>query len=607
MYKVTVLLFFLATSVFAYDIDEKSSNIELLKAATLYVDTTNTLTKEQVLQHEFHPIQSNSLNFGIIANHRIWIQLTLHNTTNTKLTKILEYANIKPEEVILYDGNQTFKEGLLLHPRMTLRPTFTLTLAPHETRTYLIAAHSSITALIAQLTLWSVDGFYTYELEEKLLLMGFFTIFFTLLLYNFIIYIFTSERVYLYYTLYLGSVITFEIIYLGIGQIYFFPNDLTIFVTKATLLSVAMLVIPMILFSMNLLQTNHYKKVHFILKLYLYIFPIIALLGYDNYIFNLDIIIILIPLVFLFLATGYFSYKNGIKEALLYLIGWSFILIALVFAVLQSLGIFNIFAYVRHTIEFAFVSEVFILAIAVAYRLKRLSQEKVQLNSKIIEIQQNEKERLEKLVEQRTNELALSLDEKEVLFKELQHRVKNNLAFIVSLLELEMSQITSQKLKEVLLSTTNRIYSFSSMYELLLYEKKNRLLTTKAYFEKIANYIQDQFITDVDISLDIHKDIPSDNLIQFGLILNELITNAYKHAFCDQTVCSIHIKLYEENNTIYFIILDNGKGYIQKEAVSLGHTIVETLVTKQLKGTIQIESGDSGTAITIQIPQGDKS
>lgn len=606
MYKYIFLFFFYTASICALNIDENSSNIELLKEASLYIDSTNSLTKEQVQNKVFHPLTENSLNFGIIPNSRIWIKLTLTNSTNQKLTKILEYANIKPEEVILYDGKSIFEEGLLLHHRMTLRPTFTITLSPNETKTYFIAAHSSITALIAQLTLWTVADFYIYELEEKLLLMGFFTIFFTLLLYNFIIYIFTKEQVYLFYTLYLASVIIFEIIYLGIGQIYFFPHELSIIITKATLLSVSLLVVPMILFSMKLLQSEHFKKIHLGLKFYLFSFPIISILGYDNLLFDLDILVVLFPLVFIFLAAGYFSYKKGIKEALLYLFGWGFILITLAFAVMQSLGVFNIFAYVRHTIEFAFVAEVFIFAIAIAYRLKRLSQEKVELNNTIIEIQISEQKRLEKLVAKRTSELELSVNEKEILFKELQHRVKNNLAFIVSILELQTEQISSDTSKDILTSTTNRIHSFSSMYELLLYEKSNTLLTTQLYFKKIIDYIQDEFFKHIKVELEIRYEVPSHKLIYYGLILNELITNAYKHAFNENNNCSITIKLFEDNNILYFIVKDNGNGYVDNDSISLGKTIVETLVKKQLQGEMKIKSSNLGTEITILIHQGKK-
>jgi len=579
------------------------SNYELLRKSEIFVDTTSTLTLKDIKQKKFSPINKDSINFGIIPNKTIWLRLTLTNSTNKELTKVLEYANIKPEKVILYDGKKVYEDGLFLHHRTTLRPTFRITLAPQESRTLYISAHSDITALIVRLTLWSVDDFYMYELEEKLFIVAFFTIFFTLLLYNFIIYIFTKEQVYLYYTLYLSSVILFEIIYLGIGQIYLFSHQLSIIVTKATLLSVTLLVVPMILFSMKLLQTRRFKKIHFWLALYLYTFPLVALLGYDNFLFNVDAIALLLPLVFLFLAAGYLAYKEGTKEAMLYLIGWGFVLLTLVFAVLQSLGIFNIFFYIRRTTEIAFAAEVFIFSIAIAYRLKRLSQEKEQLSTRLIELQKNEQKRLENLVALRTNELKLSAQEKDVLYKELQHRVKNNLNFIVSILELQMAQTSSHTVRHELLSTNNRINSFAAMYQLLLYDKKSALLKTQSYFEKIVAHIQEQFHIPVKISIVVKCELPSEKLIYFGLILNELVTNAYKHAFKESGEMSV--TLFEKTDKVHFEVHDNGCGYTPTKKISLGTTIIETLVKKQLRASMHIVA-DKGTSVSIIMPKESK-
>jgi len=596
MRKYIFFIFLYASSLLAFNIDANSSNIELLQESSMYIDTSGALSKDEILEKEFVPVKRNSLNFGIISDSRVWLKLTLHNSSEKKITKILEYANIKPEEIILYDGEKVFKDGLLLHHRTSLRPTFKLSLDANETKTYLLSAHSKTTALIARLTLWSIEGFYGYELAEKLFIMAFFTIFMTLLVYNSVIYIFTKDEIYLYYSIYLIAVIIFELIYLGIAQIYLFTPLITSIVTKATLLSVVLLVVPMILFTMKLLQTWRFKRLHFGLRLYLYIFPIIALLGYDNFVFDLDILITLLPLALIMLASGFYAYKEGTKEALLYLLGWGFVLLTLVFAILQSLGIFNIFHYFRRTTELAFALEVFVFSIAVAYRIKRLSSEKEQLNSTLCKMQEEEKNHLEKEIVQRTKELELSLQEKDLLYQELQHRVKNNLAFIVSILELQIMKSDSKVVRSELQSTTNRINSFASMYQLLLYDKESRLLKTKHYFEKIVEYIHTQFPLEVKISLNIDAEVPSEKLLYFGLILNELVTNSFKHAFNKRG--EIKIDVFEKNSVLYFLIKDNGKGYVKSDKITLGTTIVQTLITKQLQAEMSIKS-DNGTEVLI--------
>lgn len=602
MYRYIFLIFiYTSSSLFALSIDENSSNLELLQESKIYIDTSGALSKDEVLRKEFVAVKSNSLNFGIISESRVWFKFTLHNASDIKITKILEYANIKPEELILYDGEKVFKDGLLLHHRRSLRPTFKLSLEANETKTYLLSAHSQITALIARVTLWSVEDFYNYELAEKLFIMAFFTIFVTLLVYNSVIYIFTKDEIYLYYSIYLIAVIIFELIYLGIAQIYLLTPLMTLIVTRATLLSVVLLVAPMILFTIKLLQTWRFKKLHFGLKLYLYTFPIIALLGYDNLVFNLDILVILLPLALLMLASGFYAYKEGTKEALLYLLGWGLVLLTLVFAILQSLGIFNIFHYFRRTTELAFALEVFVFSIAVAYRIKRLGSEKEQLNATLCKMQREEKSYLEKEIVLRTKELELSLEEKDLLYQELQHRVKNNLAFIVSILELQIMQSDSTKVRSELQSTTNRINSFASMYQFLLYDKESRLLKTEHYFKKIVAYIQEQFDLDVKVSFSIQTQAPTHKLLYFGLILNELVTNSMKHAF--KKSGEIEIELYTKSDRVYFCIKDDGCGYNKESKTTLGTTIVNTLATKQLRGDIDIKS-DNGTEVLIATKKG---
>jgi two-component sensor histidine kinase len=296
------------------------------------------------------------------------------------------------------------------------------------------------------------------------------------------------------------------------------------------------------------------------------------------------------------LISGFYAYRAGTKEALLYFVGWGFLLLTLVFAILQSLRIFNIFDYFRHTTELAFALEVFIFSIAVAYRIKRLNDEKEKLNATLCQMQEEEKERLEKQIVIRTQELELSLEEKDLLYQELQHRVKNNLAFIVSILELQIMQSNSSVVRRELEATTSRIHSLSSMYQLLLYDRESRLLNTQHYFEKILDYISAQFTQEVKISLDISAEIAAEKLLYYGLILNEVVTNSYKHAF--DTGGEIDIKIYEQNGECYFSIKDNGKGYAKSDKITLGMTIVNTLVTKQLHAKIEIIN-DNGTEVII--------
>jgi len=532
MIKYTFLFFFYcSTALSALVIDANSSRIALLKHSKIYIDSTASVTKKEVEEKEFESTSKESINFGVIPDRRIWVKFRLENNTDKELKKLIEYANSKPEMITFYDGDKEYRDGLFFHNRSTLRPIFEITIAPHSSKTYLLSAQSNTTALTLNLRLWNQEDFYSYELREKLFVAIFFTIFFTLLFFNMMIYFFTKDRVYFYYSLYLVSVMLFEFIYLAIGQIYFFSHPLNIVVTKGTLLSVAPLVSAMILFTIAILDTQRMKRLHFVLKLYLYLFPFVALLAYDNFLFTLNIVIVLIPLAFVMLVSAIYAYKEGKKEALLYLIGWGFVLFTLLYSILQSLGLLE---HITHLTELAFTLEAFMFSVATTYRLKRVLEKKMRESQEMHRLEKSEQKRLEVLVQARTKELEISLEEKETLFSELQHRVKNNLAFILSILELQALQSESKVIKEELQATISRINSFSLMYELLLYESARSLLNTEYYFEKIVNCIDEQFLFRVNTSFDIKYEIESESLIYYGLILNEVVTNSYKHAFSEQ-------------------------------------------------------------------------
>jgi two-component sensor histidine kinase len=115
-----------------------------------------------------------------------------------------------------------------------------------------------------------------------------------------------------------------------------------------------------------------------------------------------------------------------------------------------------------------------------------------------------------------------------------------------------------------------------------------KMVDTREYFLAIVSNIRSGFDKSVDIDLDIKFNLPLEQMIYCGLILNELVTNSFKYAF--REAGEIKIKLYKEENLVKFIIEDNGVGLKEDSNSSLGLLIVETLVKNQLFGKIKIES-----------------
>ncbi len=202
--------------------------------------------------------------------------------------------------------------------------------------------------------------------------------------------------------------------------------------------------------------------------------------------------------------------------------------------------------------------------------------------------------------------IRLSLQEKEVLLKEVHHRVKNNLQVISSILNLQSSYVKDEGTLQILKESQNRIKSMAFIHE-SLYQTKD--FSSINFTEYIINLSQNlihsysNFENEVKLNLDIQNVFLNlDLAIPCGLIINEIVSNALKYAFVDKTVeGEITLKMKTSGDYLELKIGDNGKGLPQnidyRNTESLGLQLVVTL-TDQLGGTIELDL-KKGTNYTI--------
>jgi len=204
-------------------------------------------------------------------------------------------------------------------------------------------------------------------------------------------------------------------------------------------------------------------------------------------------------------------------------------------------------------------------------------------------------------------ELALkeSLKQKEILMIELQHRVKNNLGIISSLLSLEMPKLQDEHARAVFMNARTRILSMSGIYEQLYGSGNLECVNLAKYITDLAGMILNTYSirsrnllieTNMqDIHLDLRRTVP------LGLILNELITNVLKYAYPKGHSGIIKIDLKKDENIITVIVADNGVGLPEGFSITrtdtMGLSLVKMLVD-QIGGNLKVESG-GGTKITI--------
>ncbi len=200
--------------------------------------------------------------------------------------------------------------------------------------------------------------------------------------------------------------------------------------------------------------------------------------------------------------------------------------------------------------------------------------------------------------------LIKHLEEKNVLIKELHHRVKNNLQVISGLLSLQTLRIKDKNSKQILFDFQNRIFSIASVHENLYLSKNYLEINFKRVIQKIINNLK-IISKKVKILINIEEiKLGLDLAIPLALIINELLLNSFKHAFLknaqskEEIIMSLK-KLNQENCQL--IVSDNGKGIPKninyQEPRTLGFLLVTNLV-KQIHGNIEIIS-KKGTNIII--------
>lgn len=207
-------------------------------------------------------------------------------------------------------------------------------------------------------------------------------------------------------------------------------------------------------------------------------------------------------------------------------------------------------------------------------------------------------------------ELRSALAEKEVLLKEIHHRVKNNLQIVSSLLQLQTQTLQSPEIIRAIQESQNRIESISLIHKNLYTSPNIGQLDIAEYINNLASGLLISYqIVPGQISLQTNIDAVSlnvDEAIACGLVVNELISNAIKHAFPNKQKGMINISLHNTNNYIQLAVQDNGIGLPNdldwKKNNSLGLSLVYDLVTEQLEGNIIVER-HHGTLFHIQFPQ----
>jgi PAS domain S-box-containing protein len=218
-----------------------------------------------------------------------------------------------------------------------------------------------------------------------------------------------------------------------------------------------------------------------------------------------------------------------------------------------------------------------------------------------------EQELREEALRRRKAEVRASLQEKEVLLKEIHHRVKNNLQVISSLLKLHAVQIESVEARTSFEQAQQRVRSIAMLHESLYRSKDLGRVDMAEYTRSIVRSIL-LGQADREVAVTVEADdicLDADRAVPCGLILNELVTNVFKHAFVDgSSAPAVRVALRRAGRDLVLSVTDNGRGFPDAGPApsrGLGLELVRTL-GGQLGAEVALGAALPGTTCTVRFP-----
>lgn len=550
------------------------------------------------VRHEknFKPQTQPYINADV-SKKSVWIKFQLKNSTPSFQHRVLVFNSPLLESIELYRGEETQPElrGLSWNQpeHRTIAYYYDISLAPKSEMIYYVKVHSQYTPLSFSVTLedknsfLKVDGIKQFK---NILLLG---ILVALMLHALGLTFYEKDKSYFYYALYLFFMIYQQLTYVGLTQIYL-PYDFIDLDIQWTVFKVSMLMFTSALFAMHFLKTKNIPWLHRIYKWFL-VFILLEMLIFSLSLFyNLQVIILTGALFIVFnLMAGIITYKKGHKEARLFIVGFGTVFVAYFLMIIDALGLVFVIQYVPNLLMWTSAIEALLLSLAFSDRYTFLVEEKEKTDRQLLESYQNREKIIIKEVKNKTAQLNQALKTKELLLKEVHHRIKNNLQIILSMVRLQNDKSSDKATIEKFVNLENRINAIAKTYNLLLPEDDLNAIDMDEYVESLLQDIQasmDEVHHEIEIETDIDAMIPLRESVYIGIIINELVTNAYKHAF-EGDKGRIAISMHQEKEEYVLMVGDNGKGFIDnKESKSLGLKLIHALVYEQLKGDIEMKT-----------------
>lgn len=214
-------------------------------------------------------------------------------------------------------------------------------------------------------------------------------------------------------------------------------------------------------------------------------------------------------------------------------------------------------------------------------------------------------QRQKQVIEQQNATITKALGEKEMLLKEIHHRVKNNLQMVSSLLNMQTHYMKDKAAVDALQLGRSRVRSMALIHQkLYLGDEVSTFVDAKDYLERLVREIIDTHTpvaTKIQLQLDVEPlELDIDTVVPLGLLTNEAVTNAAKYAFTDREAGQLKVRLWQRAGKYTLSVTDDGPGLRPStNEDSFGHLLMRTLA-EQLEGELTINDGDEGVEVVLR-------
>lgn len=580
--KLFIFFIFCVNFLFANVIEiSKLKNTNILNQIEIYIDKNSKKDFKEIINSPtlFTKYDKEHISLGYTKD-TVWLKFKIFNDLSNTVEKKLEIDNTMLDEVILYekidkDHFIEYKNGVFYRKEFNslMRYNFDINLKPNEIKEYFLKIKSETSSSYFYLNLYEEKEFLKKDINYQLILTLFFGAMLALIIYNLIIFYFTKEMVYFYYV---GNIFFLTISHISFTSmnLHFLPVAFEHIDAYLTIYYIIFNCIFVLLFTKEFLELKKYRYINILINTFISINLILIPFSFisNEYILDLVTYFSLIILITVFFSSIIIAIKEKSENAKYFTIAWGIYIFGYVMLGFKQMNLWSLIDYFPYTFELCCFIEGMMFSIILAKKLNK------------------------------TKELEISLNNNKVLLKELHHRIKNNMQFIMIMYKMKLEKFTNEQIDKKLDEVEMIIQAICKTHEILYTQENLYKIDTKIYFKELIEKIKESYETkNIKISSIIEVSLDLEKSIYLGIIINELVINSLKYAFLNNKG-EINIILKKDGNKTIFIYKDNGKGfdYNQKKEESFGLTFIESIIQNELKGSIKVESQDK-LKVTIEI------